>query len=98
MTTESVIKVTTPAELIAAMPYLIGFHPAQSVAVVALRGRRIIFAARYDLPDPGRPGEQVRGEAAEVAKVVASQGVTAATVIGYGVADRVTSTVLRLAT
>lgn len=98
MTPECVIKVNTPAELIAAVPYLIGFHPAESVAVVALRGRRIIFAARYDLPDLSRPAERARGEAVEVAKVVASQGVTAGAVIGYGVADHVTATVLRLAT
>jgi hypothetical protein len=97
MTAECTIKVKTPAELIAALPYLIGFHPADSVAVVALRGRQIVFAARYDLPDPGRSAEAIGRDAADVAQVVASQGVTTATVIGYGTFDRVTPTVVRLA-
>ena len=49
----SQLAVRSPADLIAAVPYLLGFHPADSVVAVALRGRQIIFAARADLPEPG---------------------------------------------
>jgi hypothetical protein len=98
MTAECIIKVNTPAELIAAVPYLIGFHPTDSAAVVAMRGSRIVFAARYDLPPLERPAEEIRGDVAAVAQIVANQEVTTATVIGYGVADLVTPTLLRLAT
>ena len=38
------------ADLIAAVPYLLGFHPAQSLVVAAMRGERLVFAARCDLP------------------------------------------------
>ncbi|GIG89003.1 hypothetical protein Pen02_39390 [Plantactinospora endophytica] len=78
------------------MPYLLGFHPADSLVVIALRGNRVVFVARGDLPDlaatstgSGTPAEV--GEAAEqVAAVVARQGVDTTTVIGYGEPARVT--------
>ncbi|WP_157756990.1 DUF4192 domain-containing protein [Plantactinospora sp. KBS50] len=47
--------VRSPADLIAAVPFLLGFHPSESLVVVALRGSRVAFAARVDLPPaPGR--------------------------------------------
>lgn len=96
MTAECIIKVSSPAELIAAVPYLLGFHPADSVAVVATRAKKIIFAARYDLPAQELSDDVARADAAEVAAVVASQGVTGATVIGWGEPADVTPTVLRV--
>ncbi|MET8834030.1 DUF4192 domain-containing protein [Micromonospora sp. NPDC004540] len=84
------LAVRSPADLVAAVPYLLGFHPADSVVVVAVRGRRVVFAARGDLPDPGAdPGPAAR----HLAEVVARQGTDAATVIGYGPAARVTGAV-----
>ncbi|MGK5737761.1 DUF4192 domain-containing protein [Micromonospora sp. URMC 103] len=84
------LAVRSPADLLAAVPYLLGFHPADSVVVVALRGRRIVFAARADLPappeDPAHPARHLAG-------VVHRQRVDAATVVGYGPAARVTPTV-----
>ncbi|MFU8873348.1 DUF4192 domain-containing protein [Micromonospora sp. SL4-19] len=84
------LVVRSPADLIAAVPYLLGFHPAESVVVVALRGRRVVFAARGDLPDPG---SDPRPAARHLAGVVARQGTESATVIGYGPAARVTGAV-----
>ncbi|MFC0029810.1 DUF4192 domain-containing protein [Micromonospora chaiyaphumensis] len=84
------LAVRSPADLVAAVPYLLGFHPADSVVVVAMRGRRVVFAARGDLPEPGSdPGAAAR----HLAEVVARQGTDAATVLGYGPAARVTGTV-----
>ncbi|WP_435819483.1 DUF4192 domain-containing protein [Micromonospora tulbaghiae] len=72
------------------MPYLLGFHPDDSVVVVAVRGRRVVFAARGDLPAPGAdPGPAAR----HLAHVVARQDADAATVVGYGPAARVTGVV-----
>ncbi|MGW0435279.1 DUF4192 domain-containing protein [Micromonospora sp. NPDC003197] len=45
------LSVRSPADLLAAVPYLLGFHPADSLVVVALREKRVVFAARADLPD-----------------------------------------------
>ncbi|MBY8873626.1 DUF4192 domain-containing protein [Micromonospora sp. PLK6-60] len=84
------LAVRSPADLIAAVPYLLGFHPADSVVVVALRGRRIIFAARADLPDPGADPQP---PAHHLAEVIRRQRADAATVIGYGPAGRVTAAV-----
>ncbi|KAB1937146.1 DUF4192 domain-containing protein [Micromonospora sp. ALFpr18c] len=84
------LSVRSPADLIAAVPYLLGFHPADSVVAVALRGRQIIFAARADLPDPSTdPGDRAR----HLAGVIRRQGAEAATVVGYGPPERVTPSV-----
>ncbi|MDG4804071.1 DUF4192 domain-containing protein [Micromonospora sp. WMMD980] len=84
------LSVRSPADLVAAVPYLLGFHPADSVVVVAVRGRRVVFAARGDLPEPGSdPGPAAR----HLARVVVRQDADAATVIGYGPAARVTGAV-----
>ncbi|MFG2056273.1 DUF4192 domain-containing protein [Micromonospora sp. NPDC048930] len=84
------LAVRSPADLIAAVPYLLGFHPADSVVVVALRGRRVIFAARGDLPEPGADPQPA---AQHLAEVIVRQGSESATVIGYGPAARVTGAV-----
>lgn len=38
--------------LIAALPYLMGFHPRESLVLVATRGRRLGLTVRVDLPVP----------------------------------------------
>lgn len=96
MTAETTLTVRSPADLIAAVPYLIGFHPVDSLTVVAVRGHKVVFAARHDLPAPGTSGAQAAGEARHLAAVVTRQEVDGATVIGYGEAARVTATVLRV--
>ncbi|MFY1618451.1 DUF4192 domain-containing protein [Micromonospora sp. WMMD736] len=84
------LSVRSPADLIAAVPYLLGFHPADSVVAVALRGRQIIFAARADLPEPATdPVDRAR----HLAGVIHRQGADAATVVGYGPPEKVTPSV-----
>jgi hypothetical protein len=86
------LSVRSTADLISAVPYLLGFHPADSVVVVALRAKRVVFVARGDLPTPGAPAEQ-RDAAEYIAAVVRRQNAEAATVVGYGPAERVTPAV-----
>ena len=86
------LSVRSPADLIAAVPYLLGFHPADSVVVVAMRGKKIVFAARGDLPDPAA-SPTANEAAAHLASVLTRQHIGAATVIGYGAAARVTPAV-----
>jgi len=83
------LTVRSPADLLAAVPYLLGFHPTDSLVVVALRDKKIIFAARGDLPDPADPPSAIAESAEDVASVVSQQGASAATAVGYGPADRV---------
>lgn len=76
------MSLRSPADLIAAIPYLLGFHPTRSVVVVGMRDKRIEFAARGDLDAPP-------GFIDYYTAVVLRQGVEAVAVLGYGPADRV---------
>ncbi|MFV2017444.1 DUF4192 domain-containing protein [Micromonospora sp. LOL_023] len=83
------LTVREPADLIAAVPYLIGFHPADSVVVVGLRDATVVFAARADLLD-GTASEQIRATAtAQLMAIVERQRVDAAVLLGYGPAAAV---------
>ena len=93
MTPESTLTVRSSAELIAAVPFLLGFHPDDSLVVVAVRNRRVLFAGRYDLP----PLDGAQELARHLAALIAREGVNGATLIGYGEATRVTPAVLRAA-
>lgn len=47
-----VIRLGSPADLVDAVPYLLGFHPQDSIVLIAVRGarRRIGLTLRLDLP------------------------------------------------
>jgi hypothetical protein len=77
----------TPADLLAAVPYMFGFHPSDSVVLVAFRGKRVIFQGRVDIPDP----EHVDEVMPHLAEVAARQNPTGVTLIGYGSEERVWS-------
>lgn len=97
MTTDATLALRSPADIVAAVPYLLGFHPSDSLTVVALRGNQVMFAARHDLPDPDTVDTDFQAEARHVATIVARQDADSATVIGYGPATRVTPAVTVLA-
>lgn len=82
----------TPADVLAVVPYLLGHRPADSVVVLGLRVRRVVFQVRADLPPPGQAAEV----AAHVGRVIARQQVSAVLVIGYGSAAAVTPAVQAL--
>ena len=42
-----------PADFLAVVPYLLGFHPAESLVVLLSREGRVVLTARFDLPGPG---------------------------------------------
>lgn len=84
------LSVRSIADLIAAVPYLLGFHPSQSIVVVAFRRKRLVFIARVDLPPAGASSESLLATAEHLTSIVVGQEVDAATVLGYGPADTVT--------
>ncbi|MGP3982807.1 DUF4192 domain-containing protein [Streptomyces sp. KR80] len=51
------ITLRSPAELADALPYLMGFHPDDSIVMVALHGRRGRFGGRLRLGIPGNCDE-----------------------------------------
>lgn len=74
-----------PGDLIAAVPHLLGFHPADSVVVLVVEHRTVAMALRADLPPPDRPGG-----ALERLLTPASRhrgATTAAVVVGGGSGD-----------
>jgi Domain of unknown function (DUF4192) len=85
------LRVGSPASLLAAIPSLLGFHPARSLVVVGAgppRGR-IEVAFRYDLPEPPDRGAAAQ-IAAHAAGILARQQLTQAVVVGYGPGPMVT--------
>jgi hypothetical protein len=58
VTTDLVLTARGPSDLLGAMPFLLGFHPTDSIAVAVIEDSRIACVARIDLADarvPGRP-------------------------------------------
>src|SRR5512142_3146898 len=46
------LRLRSPGEILALIPYLLGFHPSESLVLVAVRGprRRVVCTLRWDLP------------------------------------------------
>jgi hypothetical protein len=87
------VTLRTPTDVIAAVPYLLGFHPTDSVVVVGLSARQVVFNVRADLPAPGAPPDEVALVAGDMSRVLASHGADRALVIGYGPPAQVTRAV-----
>ncbi|MDC5696453.1 DUF4192 domain-containing protein [Intrasporangium calvum] len=49
----------SPAELLAAVPYILGFQPTDSIVAIALKDGRVGLTARIDLPAPDHPERAV---------------------------------------
>ncbi len=79
------VKVGSPAEILAAVPYLIGFHPTRSLVVIGARPPRdrVHVSFRYDLLDPPEDG-YAREIAEHATSVLVNQQVTVAILAGYG--------------
>ena len=82
-------RVRGPADLLALVPYLLGYHPFDRLVAVGVRNAKPVFVASGDLPEPGTPPQQIRAVLDTVARLLARQHATAAVVIGYGTAERV---------
>jgi Domain of unknown function (DUF4192) len=46
------MKLRSPNELLAVVPYLLGFHPSDSIVALSMRDRRIGLIQRIDIPRP----------------------------------------------
>jgi hypothetical protein len=97
MTTPSVptVRVRAPAEILAAVPYLLGFHPSDSLVLIGLRGKRLAFNARGDLPPTDAPAADVAQLAHYYAATLLAQRLTRAVLVGYGAEDRVTPVLMQ---
>lgn len=80
----------SPADILCLVPFLLGFQPVDSIVVIGLRDREIVFQLRGDLAEAVAVADHY-------ATVISRQQVTAAVVIGYGPAAAVTPAVLAVA-
>ena len=89
-----VVRVDSPAALLAVVPHLLGFMPEASIVVIGLTPPRdrIRVTFRYDLPDPPE-ADLVADIAGHAVGVISSQQLTAAIAIGYGPEPLVTPVV-----
>ncbi|NUT37950.1 MAG: DUF4192 domain-containing protein, partial [Hamadaea sp.] len=72
-----------PADIAAAVPYLLGFHPADSLVVLGLRGKAVTVVQRWDLV------ARVEALCSAIAEVLAGSPVDAVLLVGYGDPTRV---------
>ncbi|HEU0242217.1 MAG TPA: DUF4192 domain-containing protein [Micromonosporaceae bacterium] len=70
----------SPTDVLAVVPYLLGFTPERSVVVMGMRERHVVFQARCDLP----AAEDVAAVTEHLAAVVGRQAVDAALLVAYG--------------
>ena len=93
---DGVVRLSSPADIIAMIPYMLGFHPANSLVIVAMRERRPVLNVRVDLPGPkaGRPSaKELRNLLRHAVRMVNDQAAQAAILVGYGPKSRVTPVV-----
>ena len=50
------LRVRRPVDFLAVIPYLLGFHPSESLVVVLSSRGRVVLTARLDLPAPEHAG------------------------------------------
>ncbi|MBB2944737.1 hypothetical protein FB565_004470 [Actinoplanes lutulentus] len=96
MTTDCPLIARTPSDLIAIVPFVLGYHPANSVTVLGLTGQDVTFGACYELPPPDCDDGDAQELALTVAATVARQEIQSLVVVGFGPAARVTPAVSRL--
>lgn len=92
------LRLQSPADVVSAVPYLLGFHPSDSVVVLGLRRAKLVFHVRADLLPREKSGPVETTEAARhLVWLLRVQAATGAIVVGYGEASRVTALALATA-
>jgi Domain of unknown function (DUF4192) len=92
------LRLREPADVLAAIPYLVGFHPSSSVVTLALRGKQLVFSSRGDLPTHDDPPALIRDAVDQLVRVVSKQRADAAILVGYGPEQPVRPTLKALRT
>src|SRR5262249_20424307 len=87
---EPSLRVRDPVDLLGAVPFLLGYHPADSIVVLGVHLQMHLMTVRYDLPPPGaEPIQLLQGRFRDPALLLRRQGVSGVLMIGYGEAERV---------
>lgn len=84
MPTAPVVRIQDPGDLLAALPYLTGYHLESSLVCVCVRDDLVGMVARVDLP---RTAEEGREAIESIRPAVTRQSPSGVAVVGYGNAD-----------
>ena len=76
------VRLSGPGELLALIPYLLGFHPSDSLVSVGLRNDQVAFTLRVDLPPPG--GAFSSSSVDWLVSTLSGQALTGIVLVGYG--------------
>ncbi|HEU5157270.1 MAG TPA: DUF4192 domain-containing protein [Streptosporangiaceae bacterium] len=80
-----VLRLRSPHDVIAAVPYLLGFHPADSLVAIGSERSLGGCALRLDLP----ADEHLDAAAEQIAALLDANGFSHVVLVGYGGAERV---------
>ncbi|MGW3352646.1 DUF4192 domain-containing protein [Nonomuraea rubra] len=86
-TPSTTVRLQTPADLIAIVPYLIGYQLDQCIVLMAFTDDMLTAAIRYDLPEqPSNPSDLVT----HGIRLLTRHGIPRVALIGHGPGERVT--------
>jgi hypothetical protein len=91
------LRLRAPVDILATIPFVMGYHPRDSVIVLGVHGRHLGFTARGDLPPPDAPGRAHAEWVAYLVELVVAQDCTGVLIAGYGPHERVYPMVTALA-
>lgn len=87
----AVLRISAPGDLVAIVPYLIGFHPSHSLCAVVLINNRVAASGRIDLPDDEDGISAVLGSLAHLCERAATdREADTVALVGYGPGPEVT--------
>jgi hypothetical protein len=85
------LQLRSPVDILAIVPYLLGFHPDNDLVVVSFTRAQLTMTARIDLPAPDAPPDEARTAVDPLAAII-SRTATEAVVITYGPRTPATAT------
>jgi hypothetical protein len=88
------VRLANPHDILATIPFLIGYHPSDSIVVLGMCEHRITFTARDDLPAEGAGPDP--DQVAYLVEVLLRQGCQRLMLVGYGSEARVAPTMTAL--
>jgi hypothetical protein len=83
MTSHTATELTSPHDLLAAVPFMVGYHPVDSLVVMALRESRVAMAMRVDYPSQEAMEEISQRIVAHLLREQSSEAI----IVGYLPAD-----------
>ncbi|AGL21660.1 DUF4192 domain-containing protein [Actinoplanes sp. N902-109] len=94
----AILTIRSVSELLSVVPFLIGFHPDDSLVVVATDGSMVMFAFRTDLPAVGADDLDALAPVLQLARLTIPHRPDEVILLGYGEGVRVTPALQRLST